>query len=140
MVKCLSHQQANFGVAAHMLQQFIARPDYGTAPEDLLIPSYWMHVARQMQPGAMIRVMPEGLQWTAEYVVIDCDQFTATVKQVSFVNLADVVTKKDKAEDFKIERVARWVRVIRKSDMKVVRGNFTSEADAQKWLAETTEV
>lgn len=139
MTKVLSHHVGHFGPAHHMLAQFVARPEYGTTPEDPLVPSYWMHVARKMQPGAFIRVMPEGLPWIADYVVIDCDEHAATVKLMSLVDLTGKSTKKDAKDSFKIDRSGRWVRVIRKDDMKVIRGNFTNEVDAEKWIAENTE-
>lgn len=139
MSKHLSHSAGQFGAAHHLQAQFVALPEYGTAPEDVLVPSYWMHYARRLTPGAFIRVMPEGMTWIGDYVVIACDEYTATLKLVHMANLSDQAIKKDKAADFKIDRVSRWVRVIRKADDKVVRGNFTSEQDAQKWLAENTE-
>lgn len=130
----------HFQPAHHAQLVYVARPRHLDTLEDTLKPSYWAHNARDLRPGTLIRLMPEGLEWYAELIVIDADAVSAKVKLLpnSYGRLADQATRKDAAGDFKVDRDGKTWRVVRKADGQVMQGGFHGEPDALAWILKNT--
>lgn len=131
-----------FQPAHHAQLVFVARPRYHDKLDDVLKPAYWAHNARDLRPGTLIRVMPEGLEWYAELIVIDADAVSAKVKLLpnSYGSLVDTPVRKDAASDFKAEPNGKSWRVIRKVDGQVVQSGLHGEAEALAWILKNTSV
>jgi hypothetical protein len=99
---------------------FIA-PEAGVPWEAILLPEYWAHVAMKLKPLDEIVIVPEDASFYGKVLVARCGNNTAIVRELEFVQLADVAQSADD-DDYVIKwagPIARW-RVTRKSDGFVV--------------------
>lgn len=105
-------------------------------PRDLLDPKYWVHVSRMLRGGDKIEILAETNEWYAEAIVLDSGAYGAKIAYVvgpiRLTNEAEI----DVPEDYEI----KWsgphtkFRVIRKSDNKMLRDQFTSKEEASSWV------
>lgn len=99
----------------------------GTTLEDVLLPSYWAHIARKLRAKALILVYAEDGTWEAELRVRDVGAQTAQVGVIR-QNRWDTAIAAQEFGDFIIEHtVADGWRIRRKSDGSVPVKGFTTK-------------
>jgi hypothetical protein len=81
-------QESRFGLAEYKRNIWMATVPNGVAPEDLLTPVFWSHVAPQLRPMDEIICADDDEQWRIELVVIDSWGNGATVVETRRVDLA----------------------------------------------------
>jgi hypothetical protein len=113
-------------------------PAQGTAFEDLLRPEFWANIVA-LREGDIIEVRPEGQDYYAELFVLKRDRTSATVAVIRDpVKLVAAYKPAAGTKNFRVEFAGshgKW-RVIRISDLSVMREKFANEAEATRWLSE----
>ncbi len=108
------------------------------APQDLLVPSYWAHVAEKLKPQHRIEVASESGDWWAEYFVLERGPKWARVALMREMDLRQVVSAspaKLTLDDFEIKlRGMRKQSIVRKADKEVIKDGFESRQDAEDYL------
>ncbi len=124
--------------AGHYRQTWEVVADAGTTLEDLLRPSFWLHVAAKLRRMSVINVLSEDETWFAELIVLASGIGFAKVKMLRFVEFYE-------AEEAATEETAafttevKWSgphakhRVIRKEDGTVLKEGFANKVDAESW-------
>lgn len=124
----------------------LAEPDAAHPYEALFSPLYWSNTANKMKAKDVIRVIPKGMAYFAELLVIEvgpsADQPGAPFARVIQLRKIDLNAKKKAIEledfdGFKIkDRGGKGWSVIRKAGNSVVKEGCATEAEAQVWLAQ----
>lgn len=127
-------KQAEFVRTVHA-----ATPEHGASIDDVLVPEFWAHVAKQFKPGDRIEVKPDGADWLAELYVLKIDVHGVHVAllnkyELSASSNAPAVANDDEYE-INFGGAAKW-RVIRKSDREVMVKGLASKVECESWLAE----
>lgn len=114
-----------------------AIPSEGTPLEACLEIDYWAHVAKRFRPTTIIEVIPDGMSYYAELLVVSCGANWARVKLLRKVILesAESVIEDVQTHEIKWAGPAAKYRVIRLSDKAVIRDGFEGKEDAATWLA-----
>lgn len=110
-------------------QRFSVTPPAGTSPGDLLVPSYWVHVARLINPGAILEVVPKDATFFQELFVVRTEKHAVHCIEMRLVDLLQLGDLSD-LEAFEIGYVGdsgKW-RAVRKSDNQPVISGLTSKA------------
>lgn len=124
----------------HANTNFTVTVEEGTAPDDVLDPAYWAHIAARMSPYDEIRIRTDDGIWFARALVSSCGRNWARVKLLELHQLtsADIeMTATDTLET----HVVRYrgplhkFSVIRKSDNAVLKEGMLKD-EASRWLAE----
>ena len=131
--------QSQLKQAEFVRTAYAATPEHGASVDDILVPEFWAHVAKQFKPGDRIEVKPDGADWLAELYVLKTDVHglhVALLNKYDLVpaNTAPVVANDDEYE-INFGGAAKW-RVIRKSDREVMVKGLGSKAECESWLAE----
>lgn len=109
-------------------------PDPGTTPEDVLVPSYYTHIAKQLKPGARIEVAPADGTWLAELYVRSADGNSA---RVALLALYQFNGEQPSTEQYEVKhRGPRGWSVVLISDKKAVFENGVAKEDAEKWVTD----
>jgi len=122
------------------VRQLLIIPETGTEPEDGLDPTFWAHIARDLQEFAEITAYCEDWSWRATYVVVEAGPNWAKVKLLE-KHRFDKHTVEGRSfvlPGYTIEHKSsftKW-RVVREVDGQVVRDKFVTKADAEAWLVE----
>ena len=124
-----------FGAARHMTNDHIANVPYETTLEDVLHPQFWSCVASRMRAGEFIKVLPEGMEWGAELIVVHATPISAQVKLWHHVVLTEAV--KFQHDDYRIERDGRWWKVFRNADNVMIGKAQPSKEEAEEVLRAT---
>jgi hypothetical protein len=117
---------------------FAAAPAAGTTKEDIANNEYWTHVARKIQPGTIIEVLPEDLAFFATLIVLWVGQNAVKVKLLSFIELGDGEDDAERDETtFKVawRNGKNWC-VTRIADGAIIKDSLPSKKDALLWVAE----
>lgn len=109
-------------------------PEPGTTPEDVLVPSYYAHIAKQLKPGARIEVAPADGSWLAELYVRSADATSARVALLELYTFGEAPRGEATAYEVKHRGPRGW-SVVRLSDKKVVFENGATKEDADKWVS-----
>lgn len=124
------------GLAQYVTQNYFTLIPIGHAPEDLLEPTYWMHVAKKLRANFFIRVRAEDGSFDGELLVIQasdtwakCVWFTFNRRDESEQAAADQTPARD---HYKIEANAKGWRVIHKATGKVIARDLPQKVDAEK--------
>lgn len=107
----------------------------GTAVEDLLEPSFWANVARQLKPNSTIEVHWDDSSRYAELYVISAGRNWAAVTPMRVLELAKPKLP-DQADKHRVEFAGPVDkhRVVRITDGAVLRAGFATEREAQTFL------
>ncbi len=128
-------KQAEFG---RNLWRF--EPEEATTFEDVLKPSYWVHVARTLQTGDHIEVVARDQSYFAELFVRSVADGEVRVAVLRKVELDDVAASPAPSEgeyEIKHRGGAGW-SVLRKTDRKVMVERLDTKSAAEDWLASHT--
>ncbi len=110
-------------------------PTPGTLPEEVLVPRYYVHVAKQMKPGARIEVAPADGSWFMELYVRSATETDVNVVVLSEHHFDIPKATPTAQEEYLVKhRGPRGWSVIRKADKKVVFEDGTLEAEAADWI------
>lgn len=122
----------------------LAEPDAAHNYDALFSPLYWSNVAKKMQVKDVIRVIPKGMAYFAELLVVEVGPTTdrpgAPFARVIQLRKIDLSAKKKAAvlepiTGFKIkDRGPKGWSVIRLAGNSVVKEGCATEAEAQTWL------
>ena len=110
-------------------------PEAGTTPEDILVPAYYAHVAKQLKPGAKIEVTPVDGSWYAELYVRSSDAISAKVALLELYTFDEVAQVEAAAFEIKHRGPKGW-SVVRTSDKAVVFENGKAKDEASQWIAD----
>lgn len=129
--------QNRFKQAEFVRVVFAVTPEHGAKPEDLLVPDYWMHVARDLKPGAVIEACPESREWFAQFFVLACGPNWAKLALLFKVDFEAGAADPEAGEaKHKIEykgSIKQWC-VIRLSDSQVIKDELPTKEEARKVL------
>jgi len=132
----------------HLVDQKIARMTAciptSHEPADLLESHYWAHEARRMMPNigkpdghTIITAIWEDRSKYMELLVVDAGSNYAIVRQLTLVNLAeDSEPKSGSTYEAKWLNKTEKFGVMRIGDQSIMRANFHSKADAEKYITE----
>jgi hypothetical protein len=121
-----------------------AKPEAGTAFEDVLKPEYWAHLGETVRPGDRIEVTPEDGAYFAELLVRDCGRLWAKVellRKVDFVAVDPAVETSTIDPSHTVE----WrgpngkfavLRHGRAGGKEVLHSGFETREAANAWLGE----
>lgn len=110
-------------------------PEPGTSPEDVLVPAYYAHVAKQLKPGARIEVAPADGSWFMELYVRSSDANAAKVALLELYTFDEVAQVETAVFEVKHRGPKGW-SVVRTSDKAVVFENGKTKDEATKWIAD----
>lgn len=120
-------------------RRLTVHPETGVRAEDLLKPSYWTHVGRDLRMYDLITAIAEDGTWEATYRVLDSGLNFA---KVSLREKYDMRPEAPSANpDLLPGHTVQWGgphakwRVLRDVDKKVLKFGFAQQADAFVWLA-----
>lgn len=79
-----------FQIFDHVQVRYTAIAEAGTPIEDILKPSFWKHVARDLKPTNEIVIYCEDMTWRAEVCVLVAGPVSANVALISHTDLSPV--------------------------------------------------
>lgn len=121
----------------------VATPEAGTTVAQILEPTFWAHVAKQLHISDRIEVIPEDHAFIAELYVLGISDNSAKVVLLQHFDfdieeLANAT--KEEADAYVMWRGPHAkFGVIRKKDNKVLQDGFITKAEANKWMASNTK-
>jgi hypothetical protein len=109
----------------------------GITKDELLVPGFWAHIAKDLPPWTEITVMPEDEAFYAKLLVRDSGRLWALCAILSFVPLAKEI-EAPVNKDYEVKRLGpqRKFGVRRLDDNEVIRDGFVDTEAANAWLAE----
>jgi hypothetical protein len=141
--------QTKFHRPGHASLTYVATPTYGETLAQVMDEAYWAHVAAELKAGYKIEVMPEGLPYYAELLVVHAEPTRAVVKLLNYVDLvneakapvtAEILQEVAIGAKYKAERRGKWFRVLRVADQEVMKTGFVTMAEALTWARENLKV
>lgn len=131
---------ARFKQAEIIRTIYTATPEIGTSPEEMLVPSYWAHVARSLIPGDRIETHAADGDWFAEFYVQSASATEARVFPLRIVHFNASAAPAITSDEFEVKfrGRAKW-SVLRKSDRIVMVDGLDTEGAALEWLANRLE-
>jgi hypothetical protein len=130
------HSYAEFARQVHRVS-----PAEGTKISELMEPAYWSHIAGKLHQYDIIEVIPQGGEFFAEFVVVNCSKVHAKVALLSKVTLGKAEAPKkeedggDELFDIQFKGPQRKWSILRKADKAIVKEEFASKDEAAAWLA-----
>lgn len=124
------------GLSEHKRQDWVVDIPIGVTLEQAMEPSYWAHVAEQMNPLDHIEIRAEDGSYVAELIVSMCERSYARVVLDRVVRL----TQEKEAPVESIKHRVEWKGpamkwcVIRNSDNQVLRQEERTKDEAMRWL------
>ena len=85
--KAVSVTAARFGLLEQARNSWLVNVDMDTTPEQCLDGSFWEHVAKMLQPGDNIHILPDDMSWELVLHVAGQEPLFAHVVQKSFFKL-----------------------------------------------------
>lgn len=125
------------GLAEQLRQDWVVNAEEGTAVQDVLDPSYWAHMAAQLQVYDHIEVRLETGAWLLELIVLDVGRNYARVYVAQKYDFAEVdVTAPSNAITHRVDWKGpqRKHVVIRLSDSAVLQEGFSDKKEAIAWM------
>lgn len=127
---------SRFGLAEHKRRIWSIVPEHGTEFDEILKPSYWAHVAKQLRITDRIEVHAEDGCYFAELIVRDAGNLFASVGVLRKIDLDTVKSGNAEAGyDVAWKGPHRKFAVIRLSDDAIVKDGFDAKPAALAWLA-----
>lgn len=125
-------------LAEYDRQEWTVNAELGTSLEDVLLPSYWAHMAEQMKQYDHIEVRIDDGSWVAFLLVTSCDRTWAKVKMLSKIDLDDDMSTPitSKLHEVKWRGPQLKFSVIRLSDNKVIKEGIGDKLEAYRWMQE----
>ncbi len=116
-------------------------PEADVSLKDLMAPDYWAHVAKSLKPGARIEVLPDSRSWFAELIVRSATDNSVNLAVLRHIEFDSPVKAADNGDPYEIKHRggAGW-SVVRKADKVAVFEKGQSKLEAERWLAEHTEL
>lgn len=129
----------SFSQKRSLVNEWYAKPEFGTPLEAVLEPKYWAHCSSQLAPEDVITVMPEGAPYRAELLVLDAGTGFAKVVVINCIDLEkhEVTGELPSTDDYDVRwtgRHTKW-RVVRKSDKKVMVEDLKTKQDGYGWIS-----
>jgi hypothetical protein len=130
---------SHFKLSEQSSNKWVAIATLGTKRSDLLMPTYWSHVAVKLHPWDSIEVRAEDGSYRGEYVVRNSDRTWARVHEISFIVFESPKITQDEflkirdEYDIKLRGSKGWT-VIRRSGNTMLQENMHSREDAEVWL------
>lgn len=127
-------------LASYVTNSYFTLVPLGHTPDDLLVPSYWMHVARKLKPNYFIRVRAEDGSFDGELLVLQssdtwakCVWFVLNHREGAELASTDHTPQRDR---FKLEATAKGWRVIEKDSGKTLAKDLPQRSDAEAFVAD----
>jgi hypothetical protein len=128
-------------LAQYDRQDWIVNAEPGHTLADVLRPSYWAHMAQQMNHYDHIEVRAEEGTWVAGLLVVQVDRTFAKVVLLWEKNLESTETVDgDPGHVVEWKGPQRKFAVIRMSDRELIRDGFKNRDEANAWLIEHERV
>lgn len=129
----------SFSQKRSLVNEWYAKPEFGTPLEAVLEPKYWAHCSSELAPEDVITVMPEGAPYRAELLVLDAGTGFAKVVVINCIDLEkhEVTGELPSTDDYDVRwtgRHTKW-RVVRKSDKKVMVEDLKTKQDGYGWIS-----
>jgi len=125
------------GLAEYRRQDYVVNAEIGTTIQDIMEPSYWAHVASQMQPYDHIEVRMESGEWIAELIVLAVGRNWLKVFLAANHELEAVdpdMERKTATHVIKWRGPQHRHSVVRLLDDAVLQDGFEDKPAAQAWL------
>ena len=125
----------NFQLAEYAREEWAAKVDSSTTPQDLLNPDFWANVAHKLRPGAVISVYPATMDWHMTLFVRAAGKSQVAMGQLSFTKFAanapDVADYEPRFSD-----ASNSWSVVRTSDKLVMVDKLPTREAASNWIAQ----
>lgn len=124
--------------AEHAVVTFFHSPAVGVNIKDMLEPSYWAHVARDLRPGHKIEVLAEDMSYWAMLMVRDVGRTEAKVVVLQEKKLdagVDLAKDVDDGLEIKWRGPSAKFSVVRKDGGDILRDGFQTRDAASQWRA-----
>lgn len=129
--------------AEYMRNVFAATLPPNTGFEEVKKEAFWAHVASKFHPTDRVEVMDAEGTFFAELMIISCGRNWAKVSVLRFHELSETLPQasaeaknsNSKLSEYTVDWTqATKARVVRKVDKAVLKENFPTKSEAQKWL------
>lgn len=127
---------ARMNLAEQWRQDWVVNAEKGTLVDDVMRPSYWAHMAEQMQPLDDVEVRLETGEWVLELKVLAVGRNFAQVYLKHRYDLVDATRPDAPQAQHRVDYLGpqRKHVVIRNSDSAAIKEGFSKKAEAQAWL------
>lgn len=125
-----------FGLSEEKRRDWIADIPDTVSIDEIMDPSYWAHIASQMQPMDHIEARREDGAWIAYLVVQFCEKNYATVvldRRLNLTQEGDIPASSIKHYVKWKGPVLKWV-VIRSHDSQILKDLMLSRDEAAAWM------
>jgi hypothetical protein len=126
--------QSQFVLATSARMVYALTLSEGQTYEELFKPETWAHVARHIQPGFKVEVMPEDGSFYAELLVRAASNLEVTVAELFRVNFGEIEERDEEQHEIKWAGPKARYRVSRKADKAVIKDGFETAELAAEWL------
>ena len=114
---------------------YFVTADEGTTLDDVMKPTYWAHVCRQMLPGHEIKVMCADGSWWAHLLVRSAGSTQATVWPMNHIEFgSEVAVPNESPFMAKYRGPAHRYCAVRKDGGSVEKVGFETLDDANSWI------
>jgi hypothetical protein len=123
------------GLAEAKRRDFVVDVPEDHSRTDLLDPSYWAHVSRELSPFDRIEARAETGEWFCELVVVSAGRNYAIVREISYFDMAgkDSAPTVEKRHTVKFRGPKKFC-VVRISDGAIISENHPTSIDAETAL------
>lgn len=129
-------------LADHARNVHVVSVPVGVTINDLLVPSYWAHVARKIKPRDRLELWAEDRAWFADAIVVKASRLDVTIRVVSHLDLDAVpVHAPSRRDGYHVDyggSVDQY-RVIRDGDSQVMTLGLT-KGEAEQWIEDQVAV
>lgn len=124
------------GLAENKRHDWVVDAEVGVTVQDILDPSYWALVAREMEPLDHIEVRADDGKWIANLIVRQCERTYAKVHLASVIEFQENVDLPQVSAKHKVEFKGGTLKncVIRIKDDAVLQSGFKTREEADTWL------
>jgi hypothetical protein len=119
----------DFFHAQYKSNRFVFEAPSDLSLDEMMKPSFWSHVANQLQQWDVIAIHPRGAAYKAELVVIESGHLFAKVALDRMVKLE---VKEDDIKSLDIEQIGNKFRIRRGPD--VMKDGLATKKDAERWI------
>lgn len=124
-----------FGLAEEARNVWRVSVPQGTLPEQVMDESFWSNVARLLQPGDSIQIIPDNFTWRRDVMVLAAGQNWAQTCLLHHYDLTPSKALEKIPSKYKVEFAGshhKW-RVLREGEP--LKDGFASEKIAHQWAA-----
>jgi len=116
---------------------YTAEPPAGTSREDVMDPSFWMHVATRLRPKTEVTVLPQDGAFYMKVFVRYADRTSARIHELDYQELQIVTAEEVENRLFDIGfNSGNLFFVYRKADSAVLQAKFQAKEEAAAWMSE----